>query len=56
MEIIFYLYVTLAVIFILGILVAYIIEGYVPESHPVMKWWRKHVVGVDPEQKSDNNK
>jgi len=20
------------------------------------KWWRKHVVGIDPEQRSDNNK
>lgn len=26
----------------------YFIEKYVDESHPLMKWWRKHIVGINP--------
>jgi hypothetical protein len=26
----------------------YFIEKYVDETHPVMKWWRKNIVGLNP--------
>ena len=25
----------------------YFIERYLDENHPVMKWWRKNIVGLD---------
>ena len=31
-------------------LVAGLIEKNYHESHPVKKWWRKHVVGIDPDE------
>lgn len=51
MDIVIYIYLTLMILFILFILIGYIIEGYLPETHPVMKWWRRNIVGLDPEQK-----
>jgi hypothetical protein len=30
--------------------VALIVEKNFDESHPVKIWWRKHVIGLDPEQ------
>jgi hypothetical protein len=29
---------------------AVIIEKNFDESHPVKKWWRKHIIDTDPEQ------
>jgi hypothetical protein len=26
----------------------YFIERYLDETHPVMKWWRKNIVGLNP--------
>lgn len=51
MDLILYIYIAMAVLLVLFILVGYIVEGSLPETHPFMKWWRKHVVGIDTEQK-----
>jgi hypothetical protein len=44
----FFLFLTLVLGFIVGI----IIEKSFEETHPIKKWWRKHLVAPDPE---DNN-
>jgi len=31
------------------IIVAIIVEKIFDESHPVKKWWRKHVIGIYPD-------
>jgi hypothetical protein len=49
MIIIAYVWILCLVIFTLFILVACIIENNFEESHPVMKWWRKHIIAPDPE-------
>lgn len=45
---IFFLILTTVFIF-----VASFIEKNFEESHPVKKWWRENVVGLDPEQKGN---
>ena len=37
------------VVFSLFLIVAIVIEKNFEESHPVMKWWRKHIIAPDPE-------
>jgi hypothetical protein len=44
--VIYFICVTLTVSFIFSF---YFIEKYVGESHPLMKWWRKHIVGLNPD-------
>ena len=36
----------------LGMVIGVIIERKVDESHPIKKWWRKHILAPDPD---DNN-
>jgi hypothetical protein len=26
----------------------HLIENFLDEGHPLMKWWRKHIVGINP--------
>ena len=49
MEIILYLYFTLAFISSVFIFAGFIIESSLKETHPIMKWWRKHIVGLKSE-------
>jgi len=47
----------------LGLLISlvlfFVLGGYIEknfdESHRVKKWWRKHLVGLDPERKRPND-
>lgn len=48
MLIIGYIFILLLIVTSLSIIVAIIIEKNFEESHPVMKWWRKYVVGFNP--------
>ena len=43
-----YIWVTCLVMFSLFLFVAGVIEKNYDESHPVKKWWRKHVIGIAP--------
>jgi len=43
-----YIWVTLLIITVLFFIVAGFIEKNFDESHPVKKWWRKHVVAEAP--------
>lgn len=48
MIILAYIWVACLFISALFVLVAGIIEKNYDESHPVKKWWRKHVIGIAP--------
>jgi len=39
----------------LFIVVAIVVEKNFEESHPVMKWWRRHIVAWDPYDKKPYN-
>jgi hypothetical protein len=39
----------------LFIVVAIIVEKNFDESHPIMKWWRRNVIGPDPQDKTSYN-
>jgi hypothetical protein len=39
----------------LFIVVAVIVEKNFDESHPIMKWWRRNVIGPDPQDKTPYN-
>jgi len=39
----------------LFIVVAIIVEKNFDESHPIMKWWRRNVIGADPQDKTPYN-
>lgn len=41
-------FILMVLLFTLGV----IIERNFNESHPVKKWWRKHIIGLDPNQRS----
>lgn len=43
-----YIWVTLLIITVFFFIVAGFIEKNFDESHPVKKWWRKHVVAEEP--------
>ena len=51
MKIFAYIYFILLAVSAVFFLVGVIIERNFDESHPVKKWWRRNVVGWDPEQK-----
>ena len=34
---------------------ALIVEKNFDESHPIMKWWRRNVIGPDPQDKKPYN-
>lgn len=52
MDLILYIYLTMVGLIVLFISVSYVIERFLPETHPIMKWWRKHIVGLDTEQRN----
>tara|TARA_R110000868_G_scaffold107117_1_gene293126 strand:- start:2050 stop:2220 length:171 start_codon:yes stop_codon:yes gene_type:complete len=39
----------------LFIVVAIIVEKNFDESQPIMKWWRRNVIGPDPQDKTPHN-
>jgi hypothetical protein len=47
----FVLFLISALFFIVGIF----IEKNLSEEHPIMKWWRKHIVSPDPEDENWKN-
>ena len=49
MIIIAYLYLFCLAVFALFFAAGCIIENNFDESHPVMKWWRRHIIAPDPE-------
>ncbi len=49
MDYLIYLYLISVAITFCFLICFYFIEKYFDESHPIMKWWRKHVVGLNPE-------
>ena len=51
MDIGLYIYLVCVVLCTICIFIGVFIEKKYDESHPVKKWWRRHVVGLDPEQK-----
>ena len=34
------------------IIVAIVIEKNLDETHPIMKWWRRHIIAFDPYEKT----
>jgi hypothetical protein len=55
MKIFAYIYFFLLGFTALFILVAGIIEKNLDESNPIKKWWRRNVIGTDPEDLKDDN-
>lgn len=51
MDLILYIYLTCLGFCLICLLLGFLIEKKYDESHPVKKWWRKHIVGLDPNQK-----
>ena len=52
MIIIAYIWIMFLIITTLFIIVAVIIEKNFDETHPVKKWWRKHIIAPDPYEKT----
>lgn len=48
MIILAYIWLGCLILSALFILVAGIVEKNFDEEHPVKKWWRKHVIGIAP--------
>ena len=48
MIILAYLWVIFLSLTVLFIIAAGVIEKNFSEEHPVKKWWRKHVIGIAP--------
>ena len=48
MIIIAYIWIMFLIITTLFIIVAVIIEKNFDETHPIKKWWRKHIIAPDP--------
>jgi hypothetical protein len=55
MNTIFLLYSAGFILMVLLFTLGVIIERNFKESHPVKKWWRKHIIGLDPNQKSSKD-
>ena len=51
MDIVFYIYLACVLFFTICLIMGVYVERKFDESHPIKKWWRKHIVGFDPEQK-----
>lgn len=49
MSILAYIFLGLLSFSAIFIAVAVIVEKNFSEDHPVMKWWRKHVIGIAPD-------
>ena len=52
MNIIAYLWILGLVLMNSFIVISLIVEKNFDESHPVKKWWRKHIVAPDPFDKT----
>lgn len=48
MIIIAYIFIVLLIIAVITLVTGIIVEKNFGESHPVKKWWRKHIVSHDP--------
>ena len=48
MIIIAYIWIMFLIITTLFIIVSVIIEKNFDETHPIKKWWRKHIIAPDP--------
>lgn len=48
MIILAYIWIIFLIISSLFIVIAIIIENNFDETHPIMKWWRKHIIAPDP--------
>jgi hypothetical protein len=46
-----YVWILFLLLTTLFIVVAGVVEKNYDECHPVKKWWRRNVIGWDPEQK-----
>jgi hypothetical protein len=55
MDMIIKIYLGLLISLVLFFVVGGYIEKNFDESHRVKKWWRKHLVGLDPERKTPND-
>lgn len=55
MNIIFLIYLGGFILMVLLFTLGVIIERNLKESHPVKKWWRKHIIGLDPNQRSSKD-
>jgi hypothetical protein len=51
MIILAYIWVICLILSVLFIIVAGVVEKNFDESHPVKIWWRKHVIGIAPNDK-----
>jgi hypothetical protein len=49
MSILAYIFLGFLSLTAIFITVAIIVENNFSEDHPVMKWWRKHVIGIAPD-------
>jgi hypothetical protein len=49
MIILAYIWILFLTLTTLFIFVAIIVEKNFDETHPVKKWWRRNVIGIDPE-------
>ena len=43
-----WVWIGLLIIFTLLFILGIIIEQKIDESHPIKKWWRKHIIAPDP--------
>jgi hypothetical protein len=41
-------------LFVIFFTVGVLIENNLSEEHPIMKWWRKHIMAPDPEDNWKN--
>jgi hypothetical protein len=55
MGIIIKIYLVCLFVFVTFSFVGIIVENFVNESHSVKKWWRRHIVGLDPGQKKTDD-
>lgn len=49
MKTAYIIYISLVVFSVMVPAIILFVENNFKEEHPFMKWWRKHVVGRDPE-------
>lgn len=43
-----YIWIGLLILSVLFFVVAGVVEKNISEEHPFKKWWRKHVIGIAP--------
>jgi len=52
MIIIAYIWIMFLTLTAFFIIVAIVIEKNLDETHPIMKWWRRHIIAFDPYEKT----